>query len=196
MRVALYGGSFNPPTLAHRAVVCQILATCLDVDRVWITPAYKHAYGKHMADYHVRMQLCENLFQSIPHTHVSLLESVLDSTTGSTYELLKYAVRTPDVDSIRLVVGQDQAEQIAEHWINGQRLLDEFSLIIVPRGDLGSVDLPWTKYHMVLPPLPKEFREISSTQARECFAKDNQEDLPKFLAPETIKFCNKLGLYR
>ena len=198
MRVALYGGSFNPPTLAHRAVVCQTLATCSNVDRVWITPALKHAYGKALVDYSIRMHLCESLFQSIPCAHVSLLESELNSSTGSTYELLNYAKMSPDVDAVSLIVGQDQAEQIDDHWIYGKALIQEFSIIVLPRGDTSSVSVPWLNLgpHTLLPALPEEFRSISSTQARSALAaKAKDSDLLKLMSPETIKLCNKLGLY-
>jgi len=198
MRVALYGGSFNPPTLAHRAVVCQTLATCPNVDRVWIIPVLKHAYGKDLVDYSIRMHLCESLFQRIPCTHVSLLESELSSSTGSTYELLNYAKMSPGVDAVSLIVGQDQAEQIEDHWINGKSLIREFSIIVLPRGMGSSVSLPWLKssFHTLLPALPADFQSISSTQARKSFAaKAPDSELLKLMAPETVKLCYKLGLY-
>ena len=43
MRVAVYGGSFNPPHVAHAMVASWLLWTRL-VDEVWLVPVFRHAF--------------------------------------------------------------------------------------------------------------------------------------------------------
>ena len=47
-RVALFGGSFNPPHVAHQLVALYILET-QDVDELWFVPTYAHPFGKQLA---------------------------------------------------------------------------------------------------------------------------------------------------
>ena len=43
MRIAVYGGSFNPPHIAHTMVASWLLWTEM-VDEVWLVPVYRHAF--------------------------------------------------------------------------------------------------------------------------------------------------------
>ena len=44
-RVALFGGSFNPPHVAHQLVALYVLET-QPVDELWFVPTYAHPFGK------------------------------------------------------------------------------------------------------------------------------------------------------
>jgi nicotinate-nucleotide adenylyltransferase len=50
MRVAILGGSFNPPHVAHILAVTWVLAT-RPVDEVWLMPVGEHAFGKRLVSY-------------------------------------------------------------------------------------------------------------------------------------------------
>ena len=47
-RVALFGGSFNPPHVAHQLVALYVLET-QPVDELWFVPVYEHVFGKPLA---------------------------------------------------------------------------------------------------------------------------------------------------
>ncbi len=49
-RVALFGGSFNPPHVAHQMVALYVLET-QPVDELWFVPTYAHPFGKALVDY-------------------------------------------------------------------------------------------------------------------------------------------------
>jgi nicotinate-nucleotide adenylyltransferase len=57
-RIALFGGSFNPPHVAHQLVALYVLET-QPIDELWIVPVYTHALGKQLADYEHRVAMCE-----------------------------------------------------------------------------------------------------------------------------------------
>lgn len=60
LRVALFGGSFNPPHMGH-SLVCHYLLESTPLDAVWLIPTYRHAFGKPLADWHHRIALCRRL---------------------------------------------------------------------------------------------------------------------------------------
>jgi nicotinate-nucleotide adenylyltransferase len=43
--VGLYGGSFNPPHVAHQLVALYVLET-QPIDELWFVPTYHHPFGK------------------------------------------------------------------------------------------------------------------------------------------------------
>ena len=51
----MYGGSFNPPHIAH-AMVASWLVWSGEVDQVWIVPVYQHAFEKIMVSDWLPMQ--------------------------------------------------------------------------------------------------------------------------------------------
>lgn len=55
--VALFGGSFNPPHLAHQ-MVCLVALETAAVDEVWMLPTYRHAFGKELAPFDDRVEMC------------------------------------------------------------------------------------------------------------------------------------------
>ena len=54
-RVAIYGGSFDPPHLGHVLSVAWTLSAT-ELDAVWVIPTWKHAFDKeHGASFEERM---------------------------------------------------------------------------------------------------------------------------------------------
>ena len=59
-RIALYGGSFNPPHAGHLLVTAYVLATC-EVDGLWLMPAFRHPFGKELAPFEDRVEMCRRI---------------------------------------------------------------------------------------------------------------------------------------
>lgn len=58
-RVALFGGSFNPPHVAHQLVALYALET-QPIDELWFLPVWDHVFGKQLASYADRVAMCEH----------------------------------------------------------------------------------------------------------------------------------------
>jgi nicotinate-nucleotide adenylyltransferase len=56
--IALFGGSFNPPHVGHVAIVGWVLA-CQPVDEVWTVPCFRHAFGKSLAPFDLRVRMLQ-----------------------------------------------------------------------------------------------------------------------------------------
>ena len=73
-RVAVYGGSFDPPHLGHVLSVAWALSAA-EIDAVWIIPTWKHAFNKeHCASFEERMSMCELAFAVFRDVEVSDVE--------------------------------------------------------------------------------------------------------------------------
>jgi nicotinate-nucleotide adenylyltransferase len=70
--VGLFGGSFNPPHVAHAAAAARALQV---VDEVWFVPVFAHPSGKQLARYDDRVAMCELIAAELgPRVRVSRVE--------------------------------------------------------------------------------------------------------------------------
>src|SRR5437762_1596230 len=91
MEIALFGGSFDPPTMGHLLAVAHVLAT-EPVDELWLVPVFEHPFRKRLvAPFDLRVELCEAALQSVPllRARVSRAESELRGE-GRTVDLLEH----------------------------------------------------------------------------------------------------------
>lgn len=152
MRIALFGGSFDPPHWGHVLAACwaQVAGQC---DQVWVLPVARHPYGKRLSPWAQRLALCQAAFA--PLTFAAVRADELENASGYTADLLdRLAVRHPGTDW-RLIGGSDTAADVV-HWHRGAELATRLPVIRVPRA-------PYDPDPAALPP-------ISSTQVRTALA--------------------------
>ncbi len=160
MRIALIGGSFNPPPLGHLFLAAQVLAT-REPNEVWLAPAVRHAFGKPLASFDDRLAMVELAAGPLgPLIRASRVE--LDATeagsTGTTVELLRF-MRGHSNHELLLVVGSDILLE-KDRWARFDEVERLAELVVVNRAGYATVEGGGT-------PLP----EISSTDLRERLAK-------------------------
>jgi nicotinate-nucleotide adenylyltransferase len=71
--VAVFGGSFNPPHIAHLLACTVVLATD-EVDRLVVVPTYRHPFAKALAPYEDRVAMCHLAMGWLPRVEVSRIE--------------------------------------------------------------------------------------------------------------------------
>lgn len=118
-QVAVFGGSFNPPHLAHVLAVLTVLATH-DVDEVLVVPVFRHAFDKALAPFDVRVELCELAMAPLgAKVRVSTIERDLDRGTGApsrTLETLQALTAQRPGCQLRLVIGADILAERHKWW--------------------------------------------------------------------------------
>src|SRR5262245_50635237 len=58
-RIALFGGSYDPPHIAHQMAALYVLET-QPVDELWIVPTYVHPFEtKHLLPFKHRVEMCK-----------------------------------------------------------------------------------------------------------------------------------------
>ena len=157
MRIAVYGGSFNPPHVAHGMVASWLLWTGL-ADEVWLVPVYKHAFegwhNKALAPFDRRISWCKALAADVdPRVRVCEIERHLDTPSYTIETLRALAAQHPD-HRFRLVVGADALPTLPK-WRAWPEIEEEFAPIVVGRA--GYPDVPDAI----------SFPALSSTEIRE-----------------------------
>jgi nicotinate-nucleotide adenylyltransferase len=157
VRVGVFGGSFDPPHLAHVLAVESVLATG-QVDRVLVLPVHGHAFGKRMEAFEHRVRMCELAFDHIANAEVSELERELPPPNYTLHTLEALRLRHPAAE-LRLIVGGDVLRDHGKwyRWDEVTRL--------APVVALGRVGVP------VLDAPPAVLPDVSSTEVRTWLAR-------------------------
>src|SRR5262245_13785522 len=136
MQIALFGGSFNPPHVAHQLACAYVLASAR-VDELWMVPTFKHPFDKQLAPFADRVAMCERAAAIFGgKVKVSRIEGELggDSYTLRTVKAL--AAQHPG-DRFFLVIGSDLVAE-REKWHGWPELKALVEFIVVGRGENGS----------------------------------------------------------
>src|SRR4051812_40709890 len=86
MNIAIYGGSFDMPTLGHLMVVTHLLLNDVSVDRICIPPCFQQR-GKTLTEFHHREEMCRLQFGFLPCIEVDPIERDLGGES-LTYRLI------------------------------------------------------------------------------------------------------------
>jgi nicotinate-nucleotide adenylyltransferase len=165
-RVALFGGSFNPPHVAHQMVALYVLET-QPVDELWFVPTYAHPFGKPLVDYEHRIAMCELAAAALgPRAQVSRAEAELAArpgfVTSHTLDLVDHAIAAGHAP--RLVIGADIVHEAAQ-WHRWDDVVARAPPIVVGRG--GHAPPPGGG---AAAPAPFTMPEISATHVRRLLA--------------------------
>ena len=129
-RVAIFGGGFNPPHLAHLFTVTYLLSRA-DVDEVWLLPSAKHAFHKQMQPLSERVKLLESAFINDARVRVCLIEAEPEMS-GLTYDTLDVLSERYPQSSFKLVIGADNLTE-SHRWHRFDELCARWSLIVLGR---------------------------------------------------------------
>lgn len=181
MIVAIFGGSFNPPHVAHVLGVAYVLST-QEIDRILVLPTFQHPFAKSLAPFEDRVEMCKLAMGWMPKVEVSRIEADLggESRTLRTLEHLRAA--HPDW-AMRLIMGADLLAE-SHKWYG----FDEIKKIAPPLV-LGRVGV--TLDGAPAPLLPA----ISSTDVRAKLAAGDFADLAQVLPREVLAHIRARGLY-
>lgn len=110
--VAIFGGSFDPPHVAHVMAVAWVLS-CTPCRQVLVLPCYQHPLGKQGSPFPDRVALARLAFQPFGHrAHVSSLESRLPRPSYTIRTIEHLLSRNPGT-RFHLILGSDIREEAA-----------------------------------------------------------------------------------
>jgi nicotinate-nucleotide adenylyltransferase len=131
--VGLFGGSFDPPHVAHVRAARQALE---QLDEVWFVPVYVHPRGKRLARYADRVAMCELAIAALgPCARVSRVEQELGPCV--TLDVLDHLMPRHRETSWRLVLGADLA-RMATRWRGWAEVATRAPPIVIPRSDVSA----------------------------------------------------------
>jgi nicotinate-nucleotide adenylyltransferase len=159
MRVALFGGSFNPPHVGHQLLALYVLETA-EIDQLWFLPCFKHPFEKSLQPFEDRLEMCELLAAPLgPRAQVSDIERELGGESRTLRTVRALEARHPE-HRFSLVIGADLVNEV-DGWNGGDELRRAIPFIVVGRAGSQSVG----EGH---PPI--EMPAVSSTEIRRALA--------------------------
>ena len=150
----IYGGSFNPPHIAHQMTLLYLLEA-LSAERVLVVPARTHALGKELTAFDERVALCELMAEPFgERVRVSRVEEELGGA-GRTYDLLVHLRTTMPGEKLVLSVGADILGE-TDRWYRWDDIVAMVPVVILGRAGFADPRA-----------LPVALPEVSSTRIRE-----------------------------
>jgi nicotinate-nucleotide adenylyltransferase len=170
----VYGGAFNPPTLAHQHIITHIQLMYPD-DHVIVVPVGNDYQKSSLIDFFHRYHMCHLAFEGV---EISKLEH--NQSYQGTLHMLK-KIEEEKNDEVGFIIGADQLETFTS-WINYKTLIQEHKCLIVSRegtslNTYSSLLKQFKKYTIIDLDYP-----MSSTQIRNNTFKHIEDINPKVYA--------------
>jgi nicotinate-nucleotide adenylyltransferase len=188
-QIALFGGSFNPPHVAHQMVCLLVLETC-PVDAVWMVPTYRHAFAKDLVDFEDRCRMCELAARALgDRVEVSRIESEIGQQRNRTLDTLHALCERHPEARFRLVIGADILSETAK-WYRWDEVVALAPPIVVGRSGYRATPEQEAGFHHLDLDLPR----VSSTEVRERLSRGH--DVLSLLPRVVLDYIAERGLYR
>lgn len=180
--VAVFGGSFNPPHLAHVLAAAVVLAR-FDVERLLVVPTYRHPFAKALAPYDDRVTMCELAMGWLPRVEVSRVEEELGGASRTLHTIERLMERYPG-RPLRFVMGADIMLESSK-WYAFDRVVELAPPIVLGRVGVDYAGAP-------VPVLPA----ISSTEVRAKLAHgEGEADLEQLVPRAVLAYAKAKRLY-
>ena len=190
MRIALYGGSFNPPHLSHQlACAVALAASRPQIDEVWAVPTFRHAFGKQLAPYADRHAMCVAAMAVFGgRVLVSRIEEELGGPSYTLRTVQALRARHPEHE-FSLVVGADLLAE-RPRWHEWSELAATTSFTVIGRvGSGADAQAAGARDHHVGIDLPA----LSSTEVRRRLAAG--ESTTGLLDEAVLAYIRSAALY-
>lgn len=191
-KIALFGGSFNPPGKHHRAIAERLAATFDETIVIPCGPRPDKPVVNDVAPVH-RAAMVDLTFRGLPRVRVELFDLEQASFTRTHALEERYAAE----GEVWHVVGADLAQgggrgesAIQREWAQGARLWRESRFVVVRRAgyDLAPSDLPPQRQTLVM-----QLDQASTTIRTRLFQGESAADL---VVPEAAALIDRYHLYR
>jgi len=130
--IALYGGSFDPPHIGHKAIV-EALEKLNYIDKIIIMPTFLNPFkSKSHAPSELRFKWLKEIFKDFNNVYIDRYE-VEQNRQVPTIESVKYLLKT--YENVYLVIGADNLGSL-QKWNNYKELKDLVTFIVASRDNI------------------------------------------------------------
>ena len=137
--IAVFGGSFNPPTIAHISLAKQVLAKMDNLEKVILVPVSTRYNKNGLASDEIRFNMLKQICAKEPGLEVSRLELDSDKQLYTIETLRKIKQQNPN-KQIYFVLGTDNLKEL-ETWHKVYELLSSFKFIVLKRDEDSVSDI-------------------------------------------------------
>lgn len=169
-KIAIFGGSFDPPHKGHQAIVDEALRG-LDIDKLMVVPTFLNPFKtRSFATPQQRLKWTKEIFKSCPKIIVDDYE-IREGKATTTAQTLRHFQNEYEVKYI--IIGADNLASI-DKWYNFDALNEEVTWVVATRTGYG-VHTSMLKHFILL-----EVKEdVSSTQIRTAVDIKHIDDIIK-----------------
>jgi nicotinate (nicotinamide) nucleotide adenylyltransferase len=219
-RVAVLGGSFDPPQVNHLICAAEVIHARA-VDEVWIVPCGFRSDKPNLSPAHVRYTMCQlsvcTFYTSDMPIKVSDI-NVYSEDKSSTYDLLQALQKKHPNMVFSFIIGTDwlQPGTDIREWCStdpetgletlrtGEKLLNSYDFIVIPRPGYTVKDVTAFGPRMKLLTMPDGVNlmegSLSSTEVRKRTDASNQARLgvgliEGLVTPSCLSYIHKHSLY-
>ncbi len=203
--VLIFGGSFDPPTIAHRVQPSRV-AERIGADHIIYVPA---AISPHKLDHPPldpthRVAMLKLTVDGLPDTRISDIEIEREGPSYMIDTLRSFRSRIDEAHALRLLIGDDQAMAF-NRWKDWSDILELAEPIVMPRlhptaesmakalasqGDWDDDSIHrWIDWRIDLP-----IMDVEATIIRERIARN--EPVDELLAPEVLEYIKANRIYQ
>lgn len=167
MRIAIYGGSFNPMHRGHEQIVEYILKN-LNMDKIIIVPVGIPSHRENnLEQSDTRLKICREIFKDNSKIEVSDIEIKSDGKSYTYDTLIKLIEVYGKNNEFFEIIGEDSLKNF-KTWKNYKELLKICKLVVFRRNDDEDkeIDKEFLKNSNIII-LKNEYYNYSSTEIRE-----------------------------
>lgn len=179
IRTIIYGGAFNPPTVAHLEVLNECLNLSDGEDDVWVLLSGERRDKHFTVDSSTRIALGNALIEASVNpdaVYLNTMELYKESTVETIGTMREFAEKYPNREFV-WVFGVDSLNTLFS-WYGGEWIADNANILIIPRtGYELEIDLKKATW-LNLTPI-----EISSTAVRAAYLNDERIN---HMVPSTV----------
>ena len=200
MKIAIFGGTFDPVHEGHVQIVRAILDGGYS-DKVLVLPAWEppHKNSVRTAYCH-RLQMAKLAFDGVKNAEVSDMESQWRFEPSYSIRVLSAFQELYPADIVQMVIGGDSLKNFGS-WYEPVKLAEKFEFIIYPRSNedcdfsalariIGEKNTEKMRSNVINAP----FYEISSTFLRKKL--ENSENVATFISEKVLNYIKENNLYR
>lgn len=131
--IAVFGGSFNPPTVAHINLAKQILKNMENVEKIIFVPVSTRYNKNGLAPDKERLNMLKTICETEKDLEVSDIE--LESNRQLyTIETLRILQKQNPNKDIYFIIGTDNLKEL-ETWYKPEDILSNFKVIVLDRDE-------------------------------------------------------------
>lgn len=197
-RIAVLGGTFNPPHMGHLLMAQCVYDTGKFDKIVWMPSGDPpHKVDEHIAEKKHRLQMCQLAVAQMPHYQVSEFELFRKGKTYS-YDTFEALYRQNPENEYALIIGADSLMYITK-WYKADLLLKQCTMVVLNRPGFDEktiqdeINRLSTVFQAHIDYVKMPDTPISSTEIRELC----HEEMPiSGLVPDAVEqYIHDYGIY-
>ena len=210
-RIAIFGGTFNPPHIGHSQLAESIVQQKI-ADHIIFIPALHppHKQGIPSLSFEERTAMLQIMIHNLNKNSdsatysISTIEGEWKESLSYTYNTMMELEKQFKEETLFLLIGGDSLLQL-HTWYMADKLIERWKILTYPRGEifkkpddvLKKLKENWTEKIASLlfeSILTFDICDISSTKIRNIL--QNREEISDTLDPDVYNYIQEKGLYK